>query len=135
MWMILALGSAGFAALVAIFGKLGLKGVDPTWSTTIRSVIMAAMLIAISLGTGKVGLELDKRMLGWIAASGIAGALSWLCYFWALKLGPATGVAVVDRLSVVLVAVMAIVFLGESLTWKGIVGIGLTVVGVIITLL
>lgn len=96
---------------------------------------MAAMLIAISLGTGKVGLELDKRMLGWIAASGIAGALSWLCYFWALKLGPATGVAVVDRLSVVLVAVMAIVFLGESLTWKGIVGIGLTVVGVIITLL
>lgn len=118
-WIILALLSALFAALVAIFGKLGLGGIDTTLATTIRSIIMAAALTIFAVSLGKFDLSrVDGKALLTIALSGLAGALSWLFYFAALKTGPAPAVAALDRLSIVFVLILAILFLGEALTWK-----------------
>ncbi len=124
LWILFALLSAAFAALVAIFGKIGMGGIDSTLATAVRAVIMAAFLVtaALSLGKGKLLSTLDGKALTWIALSGIAGALSWLFYFVALKYGPATGVSALDRLSVVFVVVFAILFLGESFTWQKALG-------------
>jgi transporter family protein len=129
---VLALGSAGFAALVAVFGKLGLQKVDPTLATTVRVVIMTAFFLVASMLTGKIGLPMDKKDLGWIVLSGLAGAMSWLCYFWAIKLGPVTGVAIIDRLSVVFVAILAALFLGEGFTWRTAVGVILASLGALV---
>lgn len=132
MWIVLALGSATFAALVAVFAKLGLQKVDPTLATTLRVIIMAGFFLLMSAVTGKIGLPVDRKDAGWIILSGLAGALSWLCYFWAIKLGPVVGVAVIDRLSVVFVVVFAVVFLGEGLTWRTVAGVTLAVVGALV---
>lgn len=122
-WIIYALLSAVFAALVAILGKIGIKNIDTTQATTIRAVIMAVFLVCTSLALGKFSLQgISSKPLFFIVASGIAGALSWLFYFLALRFGPTTGVAAVDRLSVVFVVVFALLFLGEKLTWQ--TGIG-----------
>lgn len=133
-WIIYALLSALFAALVAIFGKIGIKNIDSTLATTVRSVIMAGLLIITSLALKKAPLlsSIHGKALWFIVLSGIAGALSWLFYFVALKNGPASGVAALDRLSVVFVLILAILFLGESLTWKSGVGIGLIAMGAIL---
>lgn len=119
-WIIFALLSAIFAALVAIFGKLGVQKIDPTLSTTVRAIIMAVFLVLTSALFGKMKLlgTISGRPLMYIALSGIAGALSWLFYFFALRTGSATGVAALDRLSVVFVLIFAILLLGEHLTWK-----------------
>ncbi|HEY4511183.1 MAG TPA: EamA family transporter [Candidatus Paceibacterota bacterium] len=126
MWIFYALLAAVFAAAVAIFGKLGLKNIDPTLATTVRAVIMAAFLVATAFALQKFnGFSLStftgKEWL-LVALAGIAGALSWLFYFTALKSGPAGGVAALDRLSVVFVVLLAALFLGEALTWKTILG-------------
>lgn len=121
-WIIPAFLSAFMAALVAIFGKLGLKNIDSTLATTIRAIIMAVFLITVSWAMNKFkGFSVKSLSLtDWwlIAMAGIAGALSWLFYFWALKIGPATQVAAIDRLSLVLVAILAAIFLGEHLGVK-----------------
>lgn len=120
MWLILALLSALTAALVAIFGKLGLKGIDPTLATSVRAVIMALFLVAAAGVLGKFqGFSLASfSSKGWtyIILAGIAGALSWLFYFWALKIGPASAVAAIDRLSIVFVVIFAALLLGEAFT-------------------
>ena len=123
-WIIYALGSALCAALVAIFGKIGLKNIDVTLATSIRSVVMAIFLVIVAFGLGKFKFvdSIDSKALTFIILSGIAGALSWLCYFLALKIGPTSGVAALDRLSVVFVVVFAALFLAESITWK--IGLG-----------
>ncbi|MCR4322605.1 MAG: EamA family transporter [Candidatus Azambacteria bacterium] len=133
-WAFFALLSAGFAALVAIFGKIGLTGVDTTLATTVRAAIMAALLIAISFALGKAGMlsTLSGKALVFIALSGVAGALSWLFYFFALQKGPASGVAALDRLSVVFVLVLAVFFLGEHFTLKAVAGALLVVGGAIL---
>lgn len=127
-WIIYAILSAAFAAAVAILGKIGLEGIDTTLATTVRAMIMAGFLVIVSLLLGKSSLlgGITSKPLLFIAASGIAGALSWLFYFSALKHGPASAVAALDRLSVVFVLVLAILFLGEHLTWK--TGLGATLV-------
>ena len=104
LWILYAILSAVFAALVAIFGKIGLQNIDSTLATTIRSFVMALFLFLISLSLGKFSLlhTIKSRILYFIILSGIAGALSWLFYFFALKTGAASGVAALDRLSVVL---------------------------------
>jgi len=119
MWIIYALLSAAMAALVAIFGKLGVEKIDTTLATTVRAVIMAGFLILVSLSLGKWrGISsFHGRPLLYIFLAGIAGALSWLFYFTALKTGLASGVAAIDRLSVVFVLILAVMFLGERLTW------------------
>lgn len=136
MWLLYAFLSSITAALVAIFAKLGLKGVDSTLATTIRSIIMAAFLIIVSLFLKKFeGFSFNTfSSRDWllIALSAIAGALSWLFYFFALKYGLATKVVVIDRLSLVFVIILAAVFLGEALGWKSVIGALLMVAGALL---
>jgi transporter family protein len=138
-WLILALLSAVTAALVAIFGKIGLVGVDANTATMIRAGIMFFVLILVILFTGKLGeissVAADRRALFYIALSGIAGALSWLFYFGALKLGKASQIAPIDRLSIVFVVILAALMLGEKVTPKIAAGISLMVVGAILVAL
>ncbi len=136
-WILFALLSAIFAALVAIFGKIGIKDIDSTLATTVRAVIMAGFLVITSFFLGKADLlkTINNKALLFIALSGIAGAISWLCYFFALKTGPAPSVAALDRLSVVFVLIFAALVLGESFTLKsGIGAILLTIGAVLMTL-
>lgn len=126
MWLLYAFLAALFAALVAIFGKLGLKTIDSTLATTIRGIIMAVFLILVSLGMRKFdGFHFNNiQTKDWIliTLSGIAGALSWLFYFVALKYGDASKVVAIDRLSIVFVVILAGIFLAEGFTWKSISG-------------
>ena len=133
-WVTLALLGAVCAALVAIFGKIGLQGIDTTVATTVRAVIMAVFLVVVSVSLGKVSLAAlpHGRPLLFIALSGIAGALSWLFMFSALKLGPAPGVSAVDRLSVVFVLIFSILFLSTQFTWKATLGAAMITVGAIL---
>lgn len=136
MWLVLAFLSAATAALVAIFGKLGLKNVDPTFATTVRSLIMAVFLVVTSLFLGKFNNinfgSLSNRDWLLIVLAGVAGALSWLFYFGALKVGLATKVVVIDRLSLVFVVILAALFLGEALSWRVALGSILMVAGAVI---
>lgn len=120
LWVLYGLLAGLSAAFVAIFGKLGVKGLDSTLATTVRSGIMLGFLILVSLVLRKTQFlaTLDKRALLWITLSGVAGALSWLWYFLALKTGPVKGVASLDRLSVVWAILLAALFLGEGFGWK-----------------
>lgn len=133
-WVLFALLSAVFAALVAVFGKLGVAGVDTTLATTVRAVVMAVFLVIVSLVLGKGALlpAIGAKTFSFIVLSGIAGALSWLAYFFALKYGPASAVAALDRLSVVFVLVFAVAFLAEKLTWKSALGAALVTAGAIL---
>lgn len=120
LWLPLALLSAVFAALVAVFGKMGIEKVDSTVATMVRSAIMFLTMLALTLATGKIGgihAIRDKALL-FIVLAGIAGALSWIFYFWALKVGKASQVATLDRLSVIFVIILAALFLGEKIGWK-----------------
>jgi bacterial/archaeal transporter family protein len=133
MWMFYAFLSAVAAALVAIFGKLGLKDIDPTLATTIRAVVMTLFLICVSLMLRKFDgfsfSSLEGRDWMLIVLAGIAGAVSWLFYFVALKSGVASGVVAIDRLSIVFVVFLAAVFLGETLGVKSILGAALIALG------
>jgi bacterial/archaeal transporter family protein len=136
MWVVFAFLSALMAALVAIFGKLGLAKMDSTLATTVRSVIMAAFLVLVSLALKKFAsfsvVSVAARDWMFITAAGIAGALSWLFYFLALQTGWATSVVAIDRLSVVLVVLLAAGFLGEPLTSRSLLGVALMVVGAVL---
>lgn len=131
MWLAYAFLSAGFAALVAIFGKVGLKSVavDPTVATAVRGVIMAVFLVVatgILISLQKIQHFSLSGFTGkewmWIVLSGIAGALSWIFYFVAFKTGNASQVAAIDRLSIVFVVILAGLFLGEDFGPKVIIG-------------
>jgi len=126
MWQFYAFLAAISAALVAIFGKLGLKNIDSTLATAIRSVIMALFLVLVSLIFGKwrgfTMQTLSSKDWWLIVLAGVAGALSWLFYFYALKVGVASKVAAIDRLSIVFVVLLAGIFLSEGFGWKGILG-------------
>jgi transporter family protein len=136
MWLLYAFLSSLTAAAVAIFGKLGLKSLDATFATTIRSLIMAAFLVIVSLSLKKFQwfsiTSLNSKDWWLIAAAGISGALSWLFYFVALKYAPATKVVVIDRLSLVFVIILASLFLGEALGWKSVVGGLLMIAGALL---
>lgn len=123
MYIVFALLSAVSAALVAVFGKIGLGRVDTTLATTIRAIVMAFLLVLATLALKKWDLsQITSRAYLFIFLAGVSGAASWLFYFLALKLGPATSVAAIDRLSVIFVIIFAALFLGESLTVKSILG-------------
>lgn len=139
LWLGYALLSALMAALVSVFGKIGLQGLDANTATAIRAVIMALFLVAVLLVQRNVGhvseiLSNSKAML-FIVLSGVAGALSWLFYFVALKYGKVAQVTSVDKFSVVLAAIIAVVFLGEALSWVSAAGIGLITAGIILVAL
>lgn len=114
----LAALSAFFAALVAIFAKVGLQGVDSAVGTGARAIVMALfiVLLVVFTGRGRELIQFTGRDMGFIILSGVAGALSWLFYFAALKLADASKVAIIDRASVLIVLVLAAVFLGEKIT-------------------
>ena len=139
LWLGYALLSALMAALVSVFGKIGLQGLDANTATAIRAVIMALFLVGVLLlqrnfdHIGEI-LGNSKAML-FIVLSGVAGALSWLFYFVALKYGKVAQVASVDKFSVVLAAIIAVVFLGEALSWLSAAGVGLITVGIILVAL
>jgi len=135
-WFYWALLSAVFAALTAIFAKVGLEGVDSDLATLVRTFVIIAVLSGFVYFTGKWRnpLELSSHTLIFLVLSGLATGASWVCYFRALKLGDASKVAPVDKLSVVLVAVFAFLFLHERPSvreWIGIfmVGAGVLVLG------
>ncbi len=133
-WIIYALLSAAFAALVAIFGKIGIQNIDSTLATTVRALVMAGFLVIVALSLGKLPLlnTIHSKTLWFIILSGVAGAMSWLFYFFALKTGPATGVAALDRLSVVFVLIFALLFLGQKFTWGSALGAVLITAGAIL---
>ncbi len=137
MWLLFATLSALTAALTAIAGKIGLKGVDPTFATGIRSVIMFIFMMGVLAISGKFKLvdTLDRRAAITIVISAIFGALSWLFYFIALRDATASKVAAVDRLSVIFVILFSVLFLAEKLTWKLALGGILTTGGVILIVL
>ncbi|MEK7613923.1 MAG: EamA family transporter [Patescibacteria group bacterium] len=128
--------AALFASLVAIFGKIGLTGIDSTMATTVRGIIMAVFLFGVSLVLGKLtaaGLEtITSKAWIFIALSGVAGALSWIFYFAAIQGGTTSTVVAIDKLSIVLVVILAGLFLGESFTWSTISGSILMAVGAIL---
>lgn len=133
-WIFFALLSAFFASLVAIFGKIGISNLDNTLATTVRAFIMFLFLGGVSLYLGVFNKlnQIDSKALTFITLSGVAGALSWLCYFYALKKGPAAGVAALDRLSVIFVLILSIIFLSQSLNFKTIAGAILITIGAIL---
>jgi bacterial/archaeal transporter family protein len=132
-WLVYAGLSAFFAGLVAIFGKIGVRGVDNTLATTIRAVIMAALLLALVIARGGYAQAslIDRRAIVFIILSGLAGAASWLCYFRALQLGDALRVAPIDRLSTVVTLVLAAVLLHERAPASAWVGTALMVIGAV----
>ena len=125
-WQFWAVLSATFAAMTAIFAKAGVDHIDPDLATFIRTIVIVIVLAAILLATGKFQPlhAIPQQAWLYLLLSGLATGASWLCYFRALKLGDAARVAPIDKLSVVLVAVFAAIFLGEHLSgpnWLGVV--------------
>ena len=134
MWWIFALLSAFFAALTAIFAKVGIKNVNTDLATAIRTVmilILAWGIVFFSGNTGKIN-ELNRQNWIFLILSGITTGLSWLFYFRALQIGKVAQVAALDKLSVALAIVLSIIFLHESITWKMAVGALLIIGGSII---
>ena len=133
-WQIWALLSAVFAALTAIFAKVGVEGIDSDVATLIRTVIVLISLALILFATGKLTQTGPIAAKTWLflLLSGLGTGASWLCYFRALKLGPATLVAPIDKLSVVLVALFGVVFLGERPSLQGWLGIALIATGAVL---
>lgn len=136
LWLIFALLSAISASLVAIFGKIGLQNLDTNTATAIRAVVMAIFLFGVIIFEGKLHnvhpILANNKALLFIILSGLAGAVSWLFYFWALKLGRVQQVIPIDRLSIVFALLLAFVFLGEKLSLKAIMGTLLMLIGAII---
>jgi bacterial/archaeal transporter family protein len=132
-WVYWALLSALFAGLTAILAKVGVKDVDSNLATAIRTtvVLIFAWTIVVATRAAKLG-EVTTRTWLFLVLSGLATGASWLCYFRALQLGEAARVAPVDKLSVVVAMVLAVVFLGETLSWKHWIGGGLIVAGAIV---
>jgi bacterial/archaeal transporter family protein len=135
-WLIYALLSAIFASLVAVFGKVGLKNIDANTATTIRALIMTIFLIGVISFQGKLNqihtiLSNNKALL-FIVLSGVAGAISWLFYFLAIKRGTVCQVTPIDRLSIVFAIIFALLFLGEKINFIQGIGILITVIGAII---
>ncbi len=136
-WIVYAILSAFFASLVAIFGKIGIKGVDSNLAVAIRTIIIVFFAWAIVLIQGNAH-ELNKiSRYSWtfIILSALATGLSWLFYYKALQLGQASRVAPVDKLSVGLTIILAFIFLGETPTLGNVLGGGLVVAGVLVTVL
>ncbi|CAJ0719049.1 hypothetical protein LMG8323_04115 [Ralstonia mannitolilytica] len=133
-WFYWALLSAVFAALTAIFAKVGIQGVDSDLATLIRTAIIIVVLSAFVAYTGKWAnpLELPPKTWLFLGLSGLATGASWVCYFRALKIGDASKVAPVDKLSLVLVAVFAFTFLGERPSLREWSGIAMVAGGVLL---
>jgi transporter family protein len=136
-WIGWALLSALFAAATALLAKVGVAHVDSNLATALRTSVVVVFAWAIAIGLGKHGEMrlLDRRTLFFLTLSGLATGLSWLCYFRALQLGPASRVAPLDKLSVPLVMVFAWLLLGEKINAAAILGGVLITAGAIVMVL
>jgi transporter family protein len=133
-WQIWAVLSACFAALTAIFAKIGIENVNSDFATFIRTIIILCALGAILIGTGQWQplASVSSRSYIFLVLSGLATGGSWICYFRALKLGDAARVAPVDKMSVVLVAVFGVAFLGEKLSLPNWIGVAFIAAGAVL---
>lgn len=133
-WQFWAFLSAVFAALTAIFGKVGVAGVNSDLATLIRTVIIIVVLAGIVAATGQWQSPSTISAKTWVflGLSGLATGASWICYYRALKLGDAARVAPIDKLSIVMVAIFAALFLGEKLSLVAWAGVGLIGAGAIL---
>jgi bacterial/archaeal transporter family protein len=133
-WQIWALLAAVFAALTAILAKLGVEELNADFATFFRTLVVIAVLAILmtALGEWQPLSAIGRRSLLFLTLSGIATGASWLCYFRALKLGNAAQVAPIDKLSVVFVAILAALFLGEQLSWQAWIGVALIGTGAIV---
>ena len=136
-WQMWALLSAVFAALTAIFAKIGVEDINPDLATFIRTVIVLISFALILFATNQFKSPGNISAKTWVflLLSGLGTGASWLCYFRALKLGPATLVAPIDKLSVVLVALFGVVFLGERPSTSNWLGIALIAAGAVLIVL
>jgi transporter family protein len=137
MWWIYAILSAFFASLTAIFAKMGVENINSNLATGIRTIVVLVMLWCIILARGEAkGIEtISKQNLFFLVISGIATGLSWMFYFKALQMGNVSQVAPIDKLSVALTVILAVTFLGETLTLKTAIGAGLIIAGTVVMIL
>jgi transporter family protein len=133
-WQFWAIGSALFASLTAIFGKVGVREVDSNLATAIRTVVVLLFAFGIAAGTGVMGetKTITSRTWVFLVLSGLATGASWLCYYRALQIGEASRVAPIDKLSVVFTVFLAALFLGEALTPRVIIGVALMAGGALL---
>ena len=137
MWMILAIGSAVFAALTSILAKVGIDGVNSNLATAIRTMVVVAMAWGmVFLTNAQSGItEIGRKSWIFLILSGLATGASWLCYYRALQMGEASKVVPIDKMSTVLTLVLAFVFLHEKMTPKSVIGCILIGVGTLIMVL
>jgi transporter family protein len=135
-WLFYALVSAAAAAATAILAKIGVEGVPSTLATAIRTVVVVvfAWLMVVGLGEHRAIGAVSRRSLFYLGLSGIATGVSWLAYFRALQLGPASRVAPIDKLSLPLTIVLAASWLGETVGWRLAAGVALMVIGALLTI-
>lgn len=133
-WLLFALGSAFFAALTALFGKMGVAGINSNLATFIRTIVILLVTAGILSLRSEWARPSGLPVSSWVflVLSGIATGLSWLCYYRALQLGPISKVAPIDKLSVAIAIVLGVLLLGEQLSWPLAIGGGLIVTGAII---
>jgi transporter family protein len=133
-WQIYALGSAFFAGLTVLFGKIGVMNINSNLATFIRTIVIIAMTAFILCWRNEWQMPrtIDAKTWGFLLLSGIATGLSWLCYYRAIQIGPISKVAPVDKLSVALAIMFGVIFLGEKLSWQMLLGSGLVILGTII---
>jgi len=131
MWKVYALLAALFAALTAIFAKIGIDGIDSNLATGIRTIVILVLVWGIVFATGALSGIKTLNATNWtfLILSGIATGLSWMFYFHALQLGDVSRVAPVDKLSIALTIILAFVILGETVSWQAILGGSLIVAG------
>ena len=136
-WVVYAILSAFFASLVAIFGKIGIRGVDSNLAVAIRTIIIVvfAWMIVFLQGNAGDALKISRHSYLFIFLSAFATGLSWLFYYKALQIGQASRVAPIDKLSVALTIVLAFIFLGEQPTWGNVAGGVLVTAGILVSAL
>lgn len=135
-WLVYAMVSAGAAALTAILAKIGVEGVPSNVATAVRTVVITAFAWAIVGATGEYRAlpHASGRSMWFLILSGLTTGISWLAYFRALQLAPASRVAPIDKLSLPLTVLLAAILLRESVGWKVAIGVGLMTAGAILTL-
>lgn len=135
-WLLYALISAVAAAATAILAKRGIEGIPSTLATALRTIVVLifAWVIVFQAGEGRALFSLSRRSLIYLALSGLATGVSWLAYFRALQLGPASRVAPIDKLSLPLTVLLAALLLGETVNWKVWVGALLMTAGALLTI-
>ena len=137
MWFIFAILSAIFAALTSILAKIGIEGVNSNLATAVRTIVVVLMawLMVFITGSQNGLMDISKKSWIFLILSGLATGASWLCYYKALRIGEASKVVPIDKLSIVITVALAFLFLGEQITLKTLIGCSLIVAGTFVMIL